>query len=115
MTRDAWERLKFFLDRPVDVRRLGLNWDQVQNFGLPPNSTKVTDSRAEAYIRRFGSDSGEANALDSSTMSDLIRVAVEEILDVNAVDQVKSIEERERSLLIEISRRWDAVVEFVGR
>ncbi len=44
MTRDNRERLSLFAGRPIEVRRLALNLDQVARYALPPNPAKETDS-----------------------------------------------------------------------
>lgn len=49
------------------VRRVALNMDQVEEYGPPPNPTKMTDSRANAYLERFGEECWELDALDPET------------------------------------------------
>ena len=59
------------------VERAALNMDQIQQYNPPPNPAKVTDSRAEGYIRKFGNESWELDALEPSVLARL----VEEIVD----------------------------------
>jgi hypothetical protein len=94
MTRDNEERLRTMLrvdwlesghqswDMPdVEVRRVALNMDQVRRYDPPPNPAKLTDSRAGGYTSRFGFSSWELDALDPTTLADLIRSNVEEVRD----------------------------------
>src|ERR1039457_2019772 len=57
----------------VQVHRSALNMDQVQQYNPPPNPAKITDSRATAYIKEFGGESWELDALDPDVLTDLIR------------------------------------------
>lgn len=80
MTRDNESRLSLFAGTEVEVRRLALNWDQVQHYNPPPNPAKLTDSRADGYIKNFGGDSWELDALEPSVISELVRDAIKDLL-----------------------------------
>lgn len=80
MTRDNESRLSLFAGTEVEVRRLALNWDQVQHYNPPPNPAKLTDSRADGYIKNFGGDSWELDALEPSVISELVLDAIEGLL-----------------------------------
>lgn len=54
MTRDITERLEMFAGRPVEVRRIALTMDQIEEHQPPPNPAKLTDSRGSSYIRTYG-------------------------------------------------------------
>jgi hypothetical protein len=49
MTRDNRDRLRMFTGRPVEVRRLALNMDQVREHRPPPNPAKSTDTRYRGH------------------------------------------------------------------
>ena len=38
----------------IEVRRIALNMDQVEEFDPPPNPAKLTDSRIAGYLERYG-------------------------------------------------------------
>lgn len=59
MTRDIQDRLELFMGDSIQVNRIALNWDQIEQYNPPPNPAKITDSRALAYIAEFGSESWE--------------------------------------------------------
>lgn len=83
MTRDVLERLELFSQLDVEVIRLALNMDQVEEYGPPENPTKLTDSRAPAYIEEFGYSSWELDALEPATLARLVEEKVAEYLDVD--------------------------------
>jgi hypothetical protein len=65
MTRDLQMRLRRYTGEPVEVRRLALTMEQVEQYRLPPFPAKETDSRYAAYVSEFGTtDSWELDALD---------------------------------------------------
>lgn len=86
MTRDNRDRLSMFAGVPIQVVRLALNMDQVDRYAPPPNPAKVTDSRAAAYIREYGDESWELDALDPAVLRSLISDAVARIRDPNIWD-----------------------------
>jgi hypothetical protein len=113
MTRDINDRLYTF-GADVEVIRIALNMDQVERYDPPPNPTKLTDSRAEGYIARFGDDSWELDALDPATLDALIEEEIFTHRDVDAWDDSTARMEHEKELLAAISNRWDEVAAFVG-
>lgn len=73
MTRDNLDRLGMFSAGNVTVERVALNMDQIDQYDPPPNPAKVTDSRFEGYLRRYGHESWELDALEPSVIVQLIR------------------------------------------
>ena len=80
MTRDIQERLAMFGAATV-VRRIALTYDQVQAYNPPPNPAKLTDSRYNAYIERYGDESWELDALNPTVIHDLITEHVDKLTD----------------------------------
>lgn len=113
MTRDIIDRLDLF-GASVTIKRLALNWDQVEEYNPPPNPAKLTDSRANGYIDRFGMESWELDALTPTVLSDLIQSAVLEVRNESAWERAVHQETRERNHLGEVKDRWEEVVEFLG-
>lgn len=73
MTRDNNDRLAL-LSNGADIKvvRIALNMDQVRLYNPPPNPAKLSDSRANDYIRDFGDSSWELDALSPTVIRDLI-------------------------------------------
>lgn len=111
MSRDVQERLTMFARCEVEVRRLALNIDQVERLGLPENPAKMSDSRAEEYVARFGYSSWELDALEPRYLADLVRSAVEEVRDDEAWAEACEREEEMKTTLQGFAReqkkRWE--------
>lgn len=103
MTRDIFDRLELFMGG-LKVERLALNFDQVEEHNPPPNPAKMTDSRAESYVARFGDESWELDALDPKTISGLISDAVFEYRDVDLWDEAVSREREMRARLEKVAK-----------
>jgi len=101
MTRDNRERLSLFARTPVEVRRLALNYDQIEEFHPPPNPAKVTDSRIAGYVAQYGTETWELDALEPTIIARLIREAVAEIRDDSLWVQALGIQEKDRAHLSE--------------
>lgn len=83
MTRDVQDRLNLFSrgEFAVEMHRVALNIEQVQRLSLPENPTKMDDSRAAAYIERFGHSSWELDALEPRALVRLVRDQVRRLRD----------------------------------
>jgi hypothetical protein len=112
MTRDIQHRLRVF-GSGVSVHRVALNMNQVRQYGPPPNPAKITDSRANAYIEKFGEESWELDALDPDLLIELIRSNIMEHCDVDEFDRATARQEAERELLSAASDRWDDIVPWL--
>lgn len=78
MTRDNDDRLAMFAGYrgAPNVQRIALNMDQIDEYGPPPNPAKFTDSRFESYVRDYGHQSWELDALEPRVLVELIREKV---------------------------------------
>jgi hypothetical protein len=112
MTRDIRDRLALF-GTDVDVRRIALNMDQVEEHRPPPNPAKLTDSRAGAYIREHGRSSWELDALEPTLLDELIEDEIWAWRDVELWDAATRAMEGERNLLNAVSARWSDVAALV--
>lgn len=106
MTRDIAERLTLFTWGNIEVDRLALNFDQVEDFNPPPNPTKLTDSRAQGYIVEYGSESWELDALEPTVLGGLIETAITRILDDDLWDEAVEKEQEGRDRLFEVAENW---------
>jgi hypothetical protein len=80
MTRDITDRLALF-GAVAQVERIALNMDQVRQYAPPPNPAKLTDARADGYIRVHGPSSWELDALEPTTLDALVRSHITELRD----------------------------------
>ena len=109
MTRDVQDRLELFGANAV-VERLALNTDQVEQYDPPPNPAKLTDSRAQAYIRRHGRESWELDALDPRVIGDLIEEAIRGVIDLERLEAARGRQIAARGMLTGVAERWADVV-----
>lgn len=92
MTRDIQERMDMF-GADVFVKRVALTMEQIETFCPPPNPTKLSDARASSYIREYGHECWELDALEPKVITSLIRNEVTALLDT---DLLSEIERREK-------------------
>ena len=114
MTRDMRDRLCMFVGRPVDVTRIALNWNQVEELQPPPNPAKTTDSRYASYAAEFGEESWELDALDPTYITNLVSNSVAEIRDDDRFDALDARETTDRELLDQAAREWSTVVSHLN-
>ena len=86
MTRDVRERLVMFSGVEVHVRRLALNYDQVEVLQPPENPAKESDSRYQAYADEFGESSWELDAIEPRSLATIVRDAVTALRDPDLWD-----------------------------
>ena len=112
MTRDIRDRLTTF-GVDLELRRLALNMDQVEQYQPPPNPAKLTDSRCQGYMAVHGDESWELDALEPSVLAGLIRDEVQGLLDDEAWTVASSEQDEGRDLLQRVSERWGDVAQHV--
>jgi len=111
MTRDITDRLTEFSGDDIEVKRLALNMNQVEQYNPPPNPAKITDSRAEGYIAEFGEESWELDALEPAVIAQLIRDAVLEVRDEDDWEKAVAEEAKQKEQLAKVSAKWNTIIE----
>lgn len=107
MTRDNDDRIQMFSDAAdVEVIRLALNENQVEQYNPPPNPAKLTDSRATGYINKFGDKSWELDALDPKVIDDLISNEIENYIDGDRWAEAKKREADARKKIGAMAAKW---------
>jgi hypothetical protein len=98
MTRDLTDRIEMFARSSVELVRLALNMDQVEERQPPPNPAKTTDSRFKSYMEEFGTDSWELDALPPEYLVELVEDSILERLDADqwAADERKVVDTQKR-------------------
>jgi len=112
MTRDITDRLELFMGG-IEVRRMALNMNQVEEYQPPPNPAKLTDSRVHAYIREYGAESWELDALEPAVLAGLIRNEIGSLQDANAWAEMEQIQDNARAELAKIADRYQDVQEYL--
>lgn len=109
MSRDIEDRLHIF-GCPTEVKRIALNMDQVEEYEPPPNPAKITDSRADKYIREFGNESWELDALEPAVLSALVQKEVDAVLDNDKWEARGLDQDEARAGLRAVAKRWDWIM-----
>lgn len=113
MTRDIQERLCMFADGDVEVRRIALNMEQVEEYSPPPNPAKTVDPRFQDYQAKYGDESWELDALPPTTLAELVRENVLSVRDEKKWAASVRRENETKDFLQKASDNWPAVVKFL--
>lgn len=104
MSRDIADRLALFMGG-MEVNRVALNMDQVEKYNPPPNPAKITDSRAQGYIKIHGGESWELDALDPKILTNLIKKTVLSYRDEDKWDEAVELENEHKQQLRDIAEQ----------
>ncbi len=108
MTRDIEDRLRLFSRHaPIEVRRIALTMEQIEEQSPPPNPAKTTDSRYASYVSEYGDESWELDALEPQYLSALIRDQILEERDEEKWEAAVAEQEEEREQIQDIIDRWE--------
>lgn len=114
MTRDIEDRFNLF-GASVGVHRIALNYNQVEQFHLPPNPVKLTDSRASGYTAQFGQGSWELDALEPEFLMTLISNKIDEFVDDSIWDATLRREETEKADLQLLSSKYEEAITAIKK
>lgn len=105
----AWEHTRrrlaeFAPGIGFEFERLAVTPEQIDEYQLPTRPTKQSDSRAAG----FDGESVEVDALASPVLRDLVRAAIEQWIDPEALSLIQIAEDSEREVLTRIADGWGA-------
>jgi hypothetical protein len=112
MSRDIQDRMMMF-GCNVEVQRIALNMDQVEQYNPPPSPAKITDSRAADYIANYGDDSWELDALEPSVLDALITEEITSRLNMDLWNEREAQEEEERRVLVALTDNFSQIREYM--
>jgi hypothetical protein len=92
------ERLGWF-DVEFEIEKVALTRQDIDDYDLPPDLTKATDTRAAAHIARHGDIAVELDALPVEVLRQRIIESVEENMDLEALARVRRRETADRNKL----------------
>ncbi|HUP22380.1 MAG TPA: hypothetical protein VNB06_05510 [Thermoanaerobaculia bacterium] len=83
------------------VVRVALLPEQIEEYNLPPQPGKESDSRSQAFTKRHGRlVQVELEALDPETLRGLYREAIDAHFDLSVFEDVLAVEDEERQELL---------------
>lgn len=91
---------------PVNVERLALTYEQVEHYGLPTRPLKKSDSRAKAFLGRYGDMAAELDALSPVALRGLVDEAISRHADRGRVEVMKAEERDQRESIAEAFGRF---------
>lgn len=115
MSRDIEARLNLFGLWGFEVRRLALNFDQIQKYNPPPNPAKETDARFKNYAEQYGDESWELDALSPTILAKLVENELMSCLNLEQWDEDKQEEDEKRKQLELIANNYGKVREFLWK
>jgi hypothetical protein len=122
MTRDITDRLMMFVShdvgwsaahRELEVRRIALNMDQVEQYDPPPNPAKLSDSRGASYVEEHGDSSWELDALPPDILVGLVNEHIDGLVDAGRYAQAEARERTDRDRLELAASNWSEIAEHI--
>jgi len=101
MVRDVRDRLRVFGVEDVDVTKIAITPEQIRQYDPPPNPVKITDSRVAEYIKKFGYDSWEVDALPPNVLTQIVDDAITSIVDIDLMTEVVVNEDQDKEAFLE--------------
>ncbi len=98
MVRSLEERIAFFGTSPT-LKICAILKSDIEDYDLPPDFTKSTDSRQAAFVAEHGDISVELDALPIQILRTRIREAVEEHMDLDALEETKQQEAQDQETI----------------
>jgi hypothetical protein len=83
----------------IVFERLAVTVEQIAEYALPTRPTKHTDSRAPKFEAEFGAGSVELDAIHPDTLRAIVRDAIEQHVDFDQLEVLKTAEANERQIL----------------
>lgn len=112
MSRDLRERLELFTGADVhpmiNLERIALNMEQIEELRPPENPAKSTDSRYKEYRRQFGESSWELDALNPSYLNNLVEVNIQSFVDHDVWQDTDFLIEEARRQLNDVADDFEA-------
>lgn len=113
MARDLKERISRYtdLDGEEVVEKVALTPDQVELYNLPSAPVKTrqnasgrtvyADSRAPAFIEKYGNVVVELDALEPPTLQDIVRTSIRQYIDVDRWNSTVETSQHEQQVVME--------------
>jgi hypothetical protein len=113
MVRDIRERIEFMLLNGehfdlfefksipdcFKIIPIGLTMNQIKDYNLPPNPTKLTDTRASKYIKKYGKTCWEVDALKPQVLTGIVEANIEHIIDMEKYELMLEREQQDVTIL----------------
>lgn len=102
-------KMYFALNDSFQVIPIGLTKAQIKQYRLPPNPTKMTDSRADEYVKDHGKTCWEVDALEPQVLTEIVEKNIEAHIDVDLYNQTIAREEKEKVKIAKLKNFIDQI------
>lgn len=92
---DVADRVRTYGSGPFKIERLAIHKSDIAKFHLPPLRVKEADPRAGEFIRRFGTQTVELDALPPSELRRRLETAIRALVDMERWNRALMIEQAE--------------------
>lgn len=110
MVRDIRDRLFFMCSKgrhqmtyedleKLTIQPIGLTMAQIKKYKLPPNPTKLTDTRSAKYVEEFGTTCWEVDALDPQTLTNIVESNILANIDDEQYEAMLATEKKDKAKL----------------
>jgi len=98
MERSLRERLAYFKASP-EMRRVAILPKDIEEYNLPPDFAKATDTRHDAFVAKHGDRAVELDALPVDVLRERIVESIMDAMDMDALDDVRVHDDETREVL----------------
>lgn len=86
------------------IKPICLNMQQIKQYDLPENPTKMTDTRSSGYIKKFGKKCWEVDALEPQVLTGIVDNNIEDSIDMDLYEEIL---EKEKEDIIKLTKEVD--------
>jgi hypothetical protein len=104
--KDLPERLARYEGEHVVLKRIALTRDQLTGLPFFPAADKRKDPRYKWFVRNYGHQCWELDALDPNDLRACVEVEIQRHIDWAAWERCKTVERAERDSLRTILKQW---------
>lgn len=91
-------QFRYYIERNdlFRVIAMGLTREQIRRYNLPPNPTKLTDSRADKYIKEHGKTCWEVDALDPDVLNTIVDTHIQREINLDMFADTLALEKENK-------------------
>lgn len=93
-----------FIKERFTVKPIALTMKQINLHKPPPNPAKVSDPRANDYIKKYGKTSWEVDALNPDTLNNLLENAIKSHINMNLFNSIVDKEQGDKDILLSLNQ-----------
>jgi hypothetical protein len=108
------KRIAEFRGDHIEFRKIALTVEQARSLPSFPAKDKIKDKRYPWFIKNYGNECWELDALDPGKLRDLVENEITALIDRNLWEQQEAIQKREKQSL-EMNLRWWSIYETLKK